>query len=368
MDRTSTLSLDSNRTDTPASHLRRAYEAYRALFQAQPQAVQRFLESQALAVARAITQEAVQVRFYLPDQVLCDAFKPDEMSFIPANQREQRVGGLAGWLKHLTILAALNECLKTLETSPDQGVATGAALMRYTTATTMIRTLLPTGRSVGYQTGSGEGIPSQPVVEEGYDGRQPGAASVDGLGEEANELAAPYAPAARRFYMPQWVAFDDQGKLLVNTLNEARAHIASMQEFLANLHAAADLAPYILADAEYQQKRYGIMGQLVTQGRLLAYFETGEIIQSVRQRVKNRTLNRGLSLSLPYFDDEDMELKNLDFKVIPAGRVMFVPAFLVMAISSEEVKVAHNDWMSASTRQHLLAELKSMKRAFDTSR
>ncbi len=52
--------------------------------------------------------------------------------------------------------------------------------------------------------------------------------------------------------------------------------------------------------------------------------------------MKNQNLNRGLSLSLPYFDDQDMELKNLDFDVIPAGRVMFVPAFLVMAVSAEE--------------------------------
>jgi hypothetical protein len=108
-------------------------------------------------------------------------------------------------------------------------------------------------------------------------------------------------------------------------------------------------------------------GQLVNQGRLLARYETNEIIDAIQRRVKNHILNRGLSLSLPYFDDEDMELKNLELNVIPAGRVMFVPAFLVLAISSEEVQVAHNNWMSASTRQHLLAELKSLKMAFDTS-
>ena len=140
-----------------------------------------------------------------------------------------------------------------------------------------------------------------------------------------------------------------------------------MQAYLAILRAAASLAPYILADAEYQQKRYGILGQLVNQGRALARFETAEIIRCIQRRVNNQSLNRGLSVSLPYFDDRDMELKNLDFKVIPAGKVLFVPAFLVLAVSAEEIQVAHNNWMSASTRQHLLDELRSLKKAFDAS-
>ena len=163
------------------------------------------------------------------------------------------------------------------------------------------------------------------------------------------------------------MAFDEQGKLLVNTIDEARAYIAAMQAYLAILRAAASLAPYILADAEYQQIRYGIMGQLVNQGRALARFETAEIIRCIQRRVNNQSLNRGLSVSLPYFDDRDMELKNLDFKVIPAGKVLFVPAFLVLAVSAEEIQVAHNNWMSASTRQHLLDELRSLKKAFDAS-
>jgi hypothetical protein len=368
MDRISTLTLETKITDAPASHLRRAYEAHRTLFQAQLQAVQRFLESQSLALARAITQDAGQVKFYLPDQVICDGSKPDEFILIPTDQREHKVGGLSGSMRRPALESAVSERLATLEAAQDQGVATGAALLRYTTATIMVRSLLPSGRSVRYQPNPGEEIPNQPVVDVSADGRRLNPMGEDAAGPEANELAAPYVPDARRFYLPQWVAFDDQGQLLVNTINDARAHIASMQEFLAILHAASRLAPYILADSEYQQKRYGIMGQLVNQGRALARFETEEIIQSIQRRVRNQTLNRGLSLSLPYFDDQDMELKNLDFMVIPAGRIMFVPAFLVLAVSAEVIKVAHNDWMSASTRQHLLAELKSLEKSFDSSK
>ena len=100
------------------------------------------------------------------------------------------------------------------------------------------------------------------------------------------ELLVPYVPAARRFYLPQWVAFDEEDRLLVKSSNEAEAHVASMQRFLAMLHAAVALAPYIVADEEYQQKRYGMLGQLVNQGRALARYETGEIIRTIQQRAR----------------------------------------------------------------------------------
>ena len=94
----------------------------------------------------------------------------------------------------------------------------------------------------------------------------------------------PYVEAARRFYLPQWVAFDDEGHLLVGSVNEAEADIASMQRYLSVLHAAVGLAPYMVADEEYQRKRYGILGQLVNQGRALARYEVEEIIQTIQRR------------------------------------------------------------------------------------
>ena len=51
--------------------------------------------------------------------------------------------------------------------------------------------------------------------------------------------------------------------------------MASMQRLLEVLHWRVALAPYIVADEEYQQKRYGMLGQLVNQGRALARYETG---------------------------------------------------------------------------------------------
>jgi hypothetical protein len=160
------------------------------------------------------------------------------------------------------------------------------------------------------------------------------------------------------------VAFDDEGNLLVKDLAEAEAHLASMQRFLGILHMAVSLAPYFVCDPEYQQKRYGMLGQLINQGRALANFETFEIVTEIKRRAAAHNLNRGLSLSLPYFDDQDLVLRTHDFEVIPAGRIMFVPAFVVRAAREEEAKVAQDTRLSPSTRKYLLIELGILEKAF----
>jgi hypothetical protein len=171
-------------------------------------------------------------------------------------------------------------------------------------------------------------------------------------------------PYARCFYLPQWVAFDQADRLLVNTRAEAFAHIASMQCFLAILQSAGALAPYIVTDEEYQRKRYGMLGQLVNQGRALARFEMAEVVRTIKQRASANNLNRGLHLSLPYFDDRELELKTEHFEIIPPGRIMFIPAFVVRAARQEQVKVAQDTDLSLSTRKYLLMNLQVLEHAF----
>jgi hypothetical protein len=137
-----------------------------------------------------------------------------------------------------------------------------------------------------------------------------------------------------------------------------------MQNFTNILHAASALAPYIVADAEYQKKRYGMLGQMVNQGRALARYKTRQIIDTIKERAAANNLNRGLSLSLPYFDDQELKLDISNFEVIPAGRIMFVPAFVVRAARQEAAKVAQDTRFNASTRRHLLSELAMLEQAF----
>jgi hypothetical protein len=125
------------------------------------------------------------------------------------------------------------------------------------------------------------------------------------------------------------------------------------------------LSPYMVADEEYQQKRYGMLGQLVNQGRALAVFETNEIIRTIKRRATAHDLNRGLSLSLPYVDDQELLMRTHDFEIIPSGRIMFVPAFVVRAAREEQAKVAQDTRLSPSTRKHLLGELHTLEQAFE---
>ena len=164
------------------------------------------------------------------------------------------------------------------------------------------------------------------------------------------------------------MAVDKDGKLLVGGVAEAEAAVASMQHFLQVLHTAVGLAAYFVADEEYRRKRYGMLGQLVNQGRALAFYQTGEIIQTIQRRSAAGDLNRGLSISLPYFDDQSLKMKDYPFEVIPAGRIMFVPAFVVRACQEEAVKVAQDTRLSLSTRNHIVAELCMLEQAFQSPR
>jgi len=108
------------------------------------------------------------------------------------------------------------------------------------------------------------------------------------------------------------------------------------------------------------------LGQLVNQGRALANYQTHQIIQTIQRRAMAQELNRGLSISLPYFDDQALKLKVYPFVVIPAGRIMFVPGFVVRAVRDEAVKIAQDTRLSPSTRKHILAELALLEQAFLT--
>jgi hypothetical protein len=362
------------KTGTPTSYLAKEYEAFNALMDLQSNMVQRFLETQAQKVVDAWLSHSSQLRFTLPDRVVLKPTGSDEEQNlqVPAEEREQMVGGLMDRLTRTDIGATFREKLSELEASPNPAVAAAAGLIRYTTAHHMVYSMLPSGRSVTYHAEEGDEIPSIPVEGE----LQPESAITaatdaiveldPGSAEEGRgELLVPYVPAARRFFLPQWVAFDEKDHLLVGAVNEAEANVASMQRYLEVLHGAVALAPYMVVDEAYQQRRYGILGQLVNQGRALARYETREIIKNIKKRASAGSLNRGLSLSLPYFDDQDLVMRTRDFEVIPAGRIMFVPGLVVRAALQEEVKVAQDTRLSASTRKHLLSELDKLVKGFE---
>jgi hypothetical protein len=360
--------------EMPTSHLVQEYEETQKIYRHQSPLVQNFIETQARQLADAIVQHLPQMRFTLPDRVVTDA-DPDSSKAqrVPENSREQMIGGVLDRLTRSDSRVALRVRFTELEQSSNKSVAVGARLVRHATVMHMVHNMLPSGRTVEYAAIEGEEIATMPKMDD-LEPESAITATTDAIALEEGkdsagrgELQVPFVPAARRFYLPQWVAFDNKDALLVGGLNEAQAHLNSMQNYVWILHAAVALAPYMVTDSDYQQKRYGMLGQLVNQGRALARYQTREIIQTIQRRAAAHSLNRGLSLSLPYFDDQDLQMKNHDFEVIPAGRIMFVPAFVVRAARQERVKVAQDTRLDMSTRKYLLAELKMLEEAFETS-
>jgi hypothetical protein len=138
-----------------------------------------------------------------------------------------------------------------------------------------------------------------------------------------------------------------------------------MQRYMEILDLAQALALYIVADEQYWKKYSGMLDQLVEQGRALARYEVGEIIATIKDQAARHELDQGLRLSVPYFDDQTLRLRLIEFEVIPTGRVMFVPTFVAKAAREEQLKMSADTRLSSATRQHLLHELRLLEQAFD---
>ncbi len=268
------------------------YQDRESLLQAQPTTVLRALELQASLIAKAILDHQSPLRFMLPENVVCgfDEYGEPLLVAVPIHQREQKVGGLLDRLK----ASDFNLYLKRLEESPDGAISTCGRLLRHTIARYLVYRFLP-------------------------------------LPQQIDQNQRLFSGYALEFFMPQWVALDDQDNLLVNSVEEARACIAAMQHALSILNTAKLLAPYFIADEEYQRNRYGMLAQLINQGQALARHETADIIRGIKRRVAAHSLDRGFDLELPFFDDQGLEIRTLDIPVIPHGRIQFVPAFMVIA-------------------------------------
>jgi hypothetical protein len=349
------------------------YARQQSLFSAQPAIIQRFLETQGKQIAEAIVDGDSQVGFSLPDRVVCTLENVHQPALvtIPKNQRTRSAGNFMNRFRKMELYKELRHVFTELEQSPDRAVSVAASLLRHATVMHMVYQMLPAGRNVTYKPAEEETIPSIPEDDE-MEPESAITASTDAIAEEGKgeegrgDLLVPFVPYARKFFLPQWVAFDRNGEMLVKSIDEANAQIKSMQRFMEVLFLAIALAPYISADEEYAKKRYGMLGQLVNQGRALAIYQVKEIICRIKERASAGSLNRGLRLSLPYFNDQDLKIDISNFEVIPSGRIMFVPAFVVRAVRQEEVKVSQDTRYDPSTRKHLLCLLDLLEQAFES--
>ena len=298
-------------------NLEEELEANIALFQKQPTIIQRFFEAQASQISDALIEHKSSLHFSLPDNIikLNQGTGQEETLQIPMDFRHFVVGGFLSKLTGKDIKVDIRHKITELEHSQVEAVSLSGQILLYAIATHLVHNVLPSGKNVHYKVeGEDEQIASVPVSDD-----EPESAitqASDAIIEEGNdtknrgELQVPYIPYARKFYLPQWVSLDANDQLIVGSLKEAEANIASMQQFIAILHLASSMTSYIIADKVYQSKRYGMLGQLVNQGRAICRFKIRQIINTIKTRASAGQLNRGLSLSIPYFDDQDLVLDN----------------------------------------------------------
>lgn len=102
----------------------------------------------------------------------------------------------------------------------------------------------------------------------------------------------------------------------------------------------------------------------VERGRELASRAVDEIIEEMWRRSARHQLDRGVRLSFPYYDDHRLSLRWRDFTVIPRGRILFVPAFVVIAVEREIERVRQDRQYSEPTRGHLIELLERLRTAF----
>jgi hypothetical protein len=102
----------------------------------------------------------------------------------------------------------------------------------------------------------------------------------------------------------------------------------------------------------------------VSRGKDLAESAVDELIQELFRRAAAHQLDRGVRLSFPYYDDRRLSLRWRDFTVIPRGRILFVPAFVVVAAEREIERVRKDRQLTDSTRRHLVGLLERLRRAF----
>lgn len=293
--------------DLPVNQ-RQHYAKQQARYYVQPLSVQQTLEIQGRLIAGGIKERRSPVYFVLPEQIACemDGDGQVQLRLVPAGLREQKIGSLWGLLN----ISDIDRCLRALEAEADPAASTGAGLMRYLIALSLVRSVL-----------------------------------LDDWCE--------------------WIIFDENNNLLVHSIDEAKEKISAMRHSMDMLEHAQTLASYIVADNDFQQTRFALHGQLVNQGRALAHHELGEIIRAIRRRAEVHSLDRGFNLSLPYFDDQGLEMKIHSFEVIPVGRVGFDPFFVVWAARYQQSEISTQRKMNPSTSKHLMDLLKTLERAFD---
>lgn len=127
---------------------------------------------------------------------------------------------------------------------------------------------------------------------------------------------------------------------------------------------AASLPFPNLAGQDVRRESGQVEAVRAERGLQLVQLQLDEIVIKIERRASAHTLDRGLSISLPYYDEQALELCWREIEIIPPGRVMFLPAFVVLAVERERDRILSEQALRPCVRESLLASLQVLERAF----
>jgi hypothetical protein len=164
----------------------------------------------------------------------------------------------------------------------------------------------------------------------------------------------------------QYTAFDKQGVLVAGSHSTADALIGQLSQCMGWLHTAELLYPAWTTHDLYNDVSSVLTTHLIEQGRALANYYTQQIIDEVQRDWRAGKITRGLTLFIPYLDERQYEMRNYRVVVIPTGRILFRPEFVVGACRVTQRHVRKDPTLSQGTRWQLLSQLDSLIQAFES--
>ncbi|MGB9639533.1 MAG: hypothetical protein ACPL3P_04800 [Anaerolineales bacterium] len=330
------------------------------LLNAQPPHVRDFFSDQAWIIVKTIEEGKESLCFHFPDNLIIPSDPNGGMlqkaSILP-RYRTQKIAKRLHWKNHQDLVSRLIDRLDELERSTSIAVGLCAKLLRYLIAVRLFNQL-------PYPKADGEAQVIEAMVarndfsllENRYFGDNNAPASQISMGNKNN--------AKRTSFFPEWAAFDHQGVLLELSEAEINQRMQRLQDYIHQLFLILAIEPAMMDDGDFQACYWGMANQWRQQGKAFAHYQTLQIVRSIRKRVEDNSLNRGLSISLPYFDDQALEIRLFDFEVIPPGRILFDPNFMIDAVEISKQRVKDDISFDEITKENIISELDFLQKAF----
>ena len=333
-------------------------ENYQLLYNAQPAQIRNHLHQQGKQIVQDILDGLSWIQFSFPEYIyLTDGVDSAwNKCWIAPRYRQQQVGHRLLRHFHIDIIHALLERFDELQSSSHQAVVFCVRLLRFLMAKELLATL-SNGEQI-IRLSKENKIPSLSQFSDHLISLR-----ISFL-NSSSETMSRVDRSNQLDKISTDQVFTNDGLQKLHHSDDFPEIFLELEISLRLLEIAFVIEPSIIEDPTFKQNYEFVITQYKSEGQAYARYQTMEIIRTIRERAAQNALNRGLSLSLPYFDDQALELRSYDFEVIPAGRILFEPYFVVQAAEEAKSRVSAERSYSESTKEHLLAELDLIQKSF----